>query len=129
MTGPGRSGAPLFAIVRHKGGTSRQKINLTLGAAELWALSTTPEDVALRECLYGKFGVSEALLLLAARFPGGSAKAEIEKAVARSRRTERSERVGSLRSGVIESLAEQLAGTFYDKLVSRAGAVGSRTDH
>ena len=126
LTGPGRNGAPLFAIIRHKAGTSRQKINLTLGAAELWALSTTPEDVALRECIYRKFGVSEALLLLASRFPGGSAKAEIEKAVARSRRTERSERVGRLRAGAIESLAEQLAGSFHEKLDSRAGTLGSR---
>ena len=119
LTGPGREGAPLFAVVRHKGGTSRQKLILTLGAAELWALSTTPEDVALRERLFRRFSMSDALLLLAARFPGGSAKAEIERAVARSVRAGGNGRGRELQADITESLADELAERFCTNLESR----------
>ena len=119
LTGPGRDGAPLFAVIRHKGGTSRQKLNLTLGGAELWALSTTAEDVALRDRLYRLFGVSDALLLLAARFPGGSAKAEVERIAARSIRDGGADRGAELRSGAIELLANELAQEYGSDLRAR----------
>ena len=119
LTGPGRDGAPLFAVIRHKCGTSTQKLNLTLGGAELWALSTTAEDVALRERLYRRFSVSDALLLLAARFPGGSAKAEVERISARSIRGDVVDRRPATRSGAIETLADELAGEYGSELRAR----------
>lgn len=119
LNGPGRDGAPLFAVIRHKGGTSTQKLNLTLGGAELWALSTTAEDVALRERLYRRFSVSDALLLLAARFPGGSAKAEVERIAARSIRGDGADRGPATRSGAIETLADELAREFGSDLRAR----------
>ena len=57
LTGPTPEGAPFWAMFRHrKEGAIRQKLNLTLGPAELWAFSTTAEDGALRERLYGTLG-------------------------------------------------------------------------
>ena len=45
----------------------------------MWAFSTTTEDVSIRNNLYRRMEPSEALRRLAARFPGGSAKAEVER--------------------------------------------------
>ena len=42
-----------------------------------WAFSTTAEDTALRELLYQSMPQHDARLLLAKRFPRGSAKKEI----------------------------------------------------
>ena len=123
LTGPGPSGAPLFAVIRHKGGVSRQKLNLTLGAAELWALATAPEDVALRECLYGKFSASDALLLLAARFPSGSAKPELERAAARSLRNGESRQMRGAGIGIIETVAAELEADYRGEVISRMGAM------
>ncbi len=83
LNGPTSDGAPLFAVIRHKKGVARQQLVLTLGANELWALSTVPEDSALRTDLTELLGSRAARSILAARFPGGSAKAEIEARAAR----------------------------------------------
>ena len=123
LTGPGRYGTPFFAIVRHREGTSKQKLNVTLGAAELWALSTTPEDVALRERLYQRFGVRESLLILAARFPLGSAKAEIERKAAQSLEEKGRVSMPTGRAGIIETLADELIDRFWSEVKARAGPV------
>ena len=68
----------MFCVIRHKSGDCRQKLMLTLGPSELWALSTTAEDVALRELLYEAVGAPDARSALASRFPRGSARKEIE---------------------------------------------------
>ena len=65
---PGKAGSNLIALFR-----------LTIGPQSLWAFSTTTEDVAIRNNLYQRLGPSETLRRLAARFPGGSAKAEVER--------------------------------------------------
>lgn len=83
LTGPTAKGASMYCIFRTKGGVIRQKLFLTLGPAELWALSTTAEDAALRRHLYEAVGPRAARTALALRFPGGSAKTEIETRVAR----------------------------------------------
>ena len=108
LTGPTEIGAPLFAIMRHKQGTVRQLLYLTLGAPELWALSTTPEDIALREQLLKSLTPPEARAALAARFPGGSAKSEFEKLAAR--RVEQG--VEAEMSGILETLAKDTAARF-----------------
>lgn len=112
LTGPGPDGTPLFAIVRHKQGTSMQKLFLTLGPFELWALTTTAEDVALRDCLFKMIGPNAARQALAGRFPAGTAKSEIESRLYHSRQTGLAmpERFESTK--VIEALAAEIAITF-----------------
>ncbi len=124
LTGPGPQGTPFFAIIRHKQGRCRQKLNLTIGAAELWALSTTPEDVALREQLQARTSAAEALLLLATRFPGGSAKAEIESAVARKSNSGTAEPGSGQDRDPATLLAEQLSAGYHDRIRQAAGQFG-----
>ena len=108
LTGPTENGAPFFAVMRHKQGTVRQLLYLTLGPPELWALSTTPEDTALRERLLKSLNPSETRAALAARFPGGSAKTEFENLAAR--RAEQDCEAGL--SGILETLARDTAERF-----------------
>jgi intracellular multiplication protein IcmB len=74
-------GAPIVAIFKLKSQTYVQHFYNQLGPIELWALSTTAEDTALRALLYERLGSSEARRILARRFPAGSAKPEIEAAL------------------------------------------------
>ena len=53
----------------------------TLGPVELWALSTSAEDMAIRNRLYIQLGASKARQMLAAAYPGGSARREIQRRV------------------------------------------------
>lgn len=74
---PGQ-GAPIVGIFKLKSQTYVQHFYNQLGPIELWALSTTAEDTALRALLYERIGSPEARRVLARRFPAGSAKPEIE---------------------------------------------------
>lgn len=76
---PGPAGANLVALFRTGSGMSQLVLTLTIGGQPLWAFSTTTEDVAIRNGLYRIMEPSEALRRLAARFPGGSAKSEVER--------------------------------------------------
>lgn len=76
---PGRSGSNLVALFNTGAGRSQLVLSLTVGGQALWAFSTTAEDVAIRKYLYDRLGPSESLRRLAVRFPGGSAKAEVER--------------------------------------------------
>ncbi|WP_299211152.1 ATP-binding protein [uncultured Tateyamaria sp.] len=79
LTGPEPGeGAPIVAIFKLKSQTYVQHFYNQLGPIELWALSTTAEDTALRAILYERLGSPEARRILARRFPAGSAKSEIE---------------------------------------------------
>lgn len=62
-------------------GRYEQHLLNTLGPIELWALSTSAEDVAIRNRLYNKLGAGRARQMLAANFPGGSARGEIKRRV------------------------------------------------
>lgn len=112
LTGPSSRGAPLWALFRTKEGQVRQDLILTLGPMELWAFSTTAEDVALRSRLYETVGPAMARRVLAARFPGGSAKAQIEARMVRLE--ERGERIDDAgRSNIISDLARELTEQAY----------------
>ena len=76
---PGPAGANLVALFRTGAGKSQLVLSLTIGGQALWAFSTTTEDVAIRNHLYKRMEPAEALRRLAARFPGGSAKSEVER--------------------------------------------------
>lgn len=82
VTGPKAGvGATLLYIGDLKGQNSRveQVLRLTLGPLEMWAYSTTAEDVQLRRRLARKVGLSKALQILAVAFESGSAKDYIER--------------------------------------------------
>lgn len=76
---PGPHGATMLTWHKTAKGTFVQFQVLTLGPVEMWALSTTPVDAALRKKMYERMDPAEARRRLAARFPSGSAEKEIEK--------------------------------------------------
>lgn len=77
--GPSESGATFLAQFATKSGMNTQLLTATLGPVELWALSTSSEDVYIRNFLYQKIGPRPARKLLAQHFPGGSATKAIEE--------------------------------------------------
>lgn len=56
----------------------QQVIRLTLGGSEIWAYTTTPQDVSLRRRMSQKVGLNNALRILTKQYPNGSAKADIQ---------------------------------------------------
>lgn len=81
LTGPRSTGAPALFVLGSTSGKYEQHLINTLGPIELWALSTSAEDVAIRKRLYARLGASHARRLLAANFPGGSARGEIKRRI------------------------------------------------
>ena len=79
LNGPGKFGTPMLAILELKEGRHEHLLYLTLSPTEIWAFSTTAEDVALRQKLYDSLGAVEARNRLARLFPTGSAKPELER--------------------------------------------------
>lgn len=73
VRGPREGGATLLGQFATKEGNHLQLLTLTLGPAELWAFSTTSEDVLLRNALYDSMGPVEARRVLSNLFPQGSA--------------------------------------------------------
>jgi intracellular multiplication protein IcmB len=108
LHGPGPGGAPFLAVLQVGNAKYEQMLVNTLGPVELWALSTTPGDTALRNRLYERVGFREALRRLAKIFPAGSAVTEIERR--RSERASRGEVESRAQAGVIEELCDELVG-------------------
>ena len=77
-----------------------------LGPVELWALSTTPDDTALRGRLYDRLGFSDGLRRLSKVFPAGSAQKEVERR--KNERMRRGEQEARAAAGVVEELAREL---------------------
>ncbi|MCK5556217.1 MAG: type IV secretion protein IcmB, partial [Alphaproteobacteria bacterium] len=82
LTGPKSSGGPCLLVLGTTEGRYEQHLINTLGPIELWAFSTSAEDVQIRDRLYARFGANQARRLLAINFPGGSARSEIRRRVA-----------------------------------------------
>ncbi len=80
--GPREGGATFLAQFATKQGMNTQLLTLTLGPIELWAFSTTVEDVSLRNRLYHHLGPVEARRVLARLFPNGSIKKLVERRLA-----------------------------------------------
>ncbi|WP_312937547.1 hypothetical protein [Stutzerimonas nitrititolerans] len=76
--GPSAEGGNFLAVFKTKVGTVIQMLTNTAGPIEMWAFSTTQEDVALRNRLYKKIGPYSARKILAEHFPLGSAMETIE---------------------------------------------------
>lgn len=109
LTGPKSSGAPALLVLGTKQGRYEQHLINTLGPIELWALSTTAEDVAVRTRLYSRMGASRARQILAANFPGGSARSEIKRRViALSEKGGDDGGKAAAVSAVIEKIVEEL---------------------
>ena len=112
LSGPKREGVSFWAMFRlRKEGAVRQKLNLTLGPAELWAFSTTAEYVALRGRLHATLGPRLARKVLAGCFPAGTARTEIESRIARIEETGGG--AGSMRRDVLGELVEKLTSAAY----------------
>jgi intracellular multiplication protein IcmB len=106
LTGPRPSGAPVLLLLSTHEGRYEQHLVNTLGPIELWALSTSVEDVTLRNNLYTALGAPEGRQILAKFFPGGSARHEVRRRVIA--RTERGELESGATAAVISELAQEL---------------------
>ena len=107
LNGPGPKGAPFLALLNLKDGRHEHLLVNTLGPMELWSFSTTAEDAALRNRLYQEIGPIEARKRLANRFPGGSAKSEIERRIIRKAEMGASNEDPE---GIIEELVREISG-------------------
>jgi len=106
LTGPRAGGAPALLVLGTNEGRYEQHLINTLGPVELWALSTSAEDVSIRNRLYDRLGARRARQLLAANFPGGSARSEIKRRV--FSRAEAGETQTAAVSAVIEEIVDGL---------------------
>jgi len=77
--GPREGGGTFLAQYSTKQGVNVQLLTLTLGPIELWAFSTTAEDVIVRNRLYQDLGPMEARRFLATLFPMGSVVKNIQE--------------------------------------------------
>ncbi|MES2264675.1 MAG: conjugal transfer protein TraU [Pseudomonadota bacterium] len=98
--GPGPGGVNYLALFKTKIGFVVQMLTNTAGPIELWAFSTTLQDVALRDLLASRIGICDARTALARRFPMGSAMAAIERMRANAGENDE--------TSAIEQLAEAL---------------------
>ena len=106
LTGPKSIGAPALFVLGSTDGRYEQHIYNTLGPIELWALSTSAEDVAIRNRLYTILGAGRARQMLAGTFPGGSARNEIRRRVLAN--SEKGEARAAMISAIIEEIVEEI---------------------
>ena len=107
LTGPGKDGAPALLIATDTRGRFEQLVVNTPGPVELWALTTSPADVALRSRLYTRLPPAQARAALARAFPAGTARGRIETELARLD-TAGTGRAAS-EEAVLDRLADELA--------------------
>lgn len=106
LTGPRAGGAPCLLILSTVEGRYEQHLVNTLGPLELWALSTSAEDVVIRTRLYARLGAQRARLTLAINFPNGTARTEINRRIALA--NEKGETEGAAKGKVIEDMVNEL---------------------
>ena len=107
LTGPGRDGAPALLIASGQGGRFEQLAVNTPGPVELWALTTSPADVALRRRLYALLPPARARAALARAFPEGTARGDIERELARMDSPEAGRAASE--EAVLDALADDIA--------------------
>ena len=100
------SGSPFLAIVTADNVKFEQMLVNSLGPVELWAFSTTPTDVALRNRLYERVGFTEGLRRLARVFRRERPRQRWRSAGTRACAAARKE--GVPQAGVIDDLADEL---------------------
>ncbi|MDE0378502.1 MAG: hypothetical protein OXI20_04600, partial [Rhodospirillales bacterium] len=84
LTGPGRDGAPALLISSGTGDRFERLVVNTPGPVELWALTTSPVDVALRNRVGVLLPPANARAALARAFPAGTARERIETELVRA---------------------------------------------
>ena len=107
LTGPGRDGAPALLIASGQGGRFEQLAVNTPGPVELWALTTSPADVALRRRVHALLPPAQARAALARAFPEGTARSRIERELARTDSPEAGRAASE--EAVLDKLAEDIA--------------------
>ncbi len=107
LTGPKSIGAPALIVIGTTSGRYEQHIYNTLGPLELWAFSTSAEDVSVRNRLYSVLGAARARKMLASNFPGGSARNEIRRRVLANSEGSGDTKQASI-SGAIEAIVEEI---------------------
>lgn len=106
LTGPKSIGAPCLFVLGTTDGRYEQHLYNTIGPIELWALSTSSEDVAIRNRLYTRLGAGRARRMLAATYPGGSARGEIRRRVLA--RSEGGESRQAMISHIIDEIVDEM---------------------
>ncbi|OGT50637.1 MAG: type IV secretion protein IcmB [Gammaproteobacteria bacterium RIFCSPHIGHO2_12_FULL_41_15] len=101
--GPREGGGTFLAEFATKYGTNLQLLTLTLGPVELWAFSTTPVDVNVRNQLYRFIGPVETRRVLATLFPSGSVAKEVETRLASVK-----EEQGNISTEIADSVVQTL---------------------
>ena len=109
LPGPGKDGAPALLIASDARGRFEQLVVNTPGPAELWALTTSPADVALRSRLQARLAPAQARAVLARAFPTGTARSRIDAELGRLAAA--GIRAGATEEDVLDRLAEELAQT------------------
>ena len=112
LSGPTKKGGPCLLVLGTTEGRYEQYLLNTLGPVELWSLSTSVEDVAVRGRLYVRLGASRARQVLAKAYPGGSARDDIRRRV-----LARSEEKGARHALIGAAIAE-----IVEELVAKAEA-------
>ena len=107
LTGPGRDGAPALLIAAGQGGRFEQLVVNTPGPAELWALTTSPADVALRRRVHALLPPARARAALARAFPEGTARRRIEDELRRIDRAGAG--CAASEDAVLDRLADEIA--------------------
>ena len=106
LTGPRAAGAPALFILGTNEGRFEQYLINTLGPIELWALSTSLEDVAIRNRLYQRIGGIRARRVLARGYPRGSARNELRRRI--TMRTEAGEIENAALGVVVDEMVDEL---------------------
>ena len=109
LTGPTSKGTPVLLLSGIGKGRYEKLLYNLLGPIELWALSTEPDDVALRERLYDLVPPKIARRLLAINFPNGSIGDEVKI------RRLRFENQGKVELANDEAVLDQLAEELKDQ--------------
>ena len=108
LTGPRSSGGPALLILGTKEGRYEQHLISTLGPVELWAFSTSTEDVSMRSRLYSQIGAQRARRILAIYFPGGSARSEGKRRVLVKAEAAEADSQDAAVSAVIDEMVDEL---------------------
>ena len=106
LPGPGKDGAPVLLIASDARGRFEQLVVNTPGPAELWALTTSPADVALRSRLQARLAPAQARAVLARAFPAGTARSRIGAELGRLAAA--GIRAGATEEDVLDRIAEEL---------------------
>ncbi len=119
LTGPKSIGAPALLVLGTNEGRYEQHLYNTLGPIEMWALSTSAEDVAIRNRLYAKLGANRARRMLAITYPGGSARNEIRRRVLA--KSESGESRSAMISAIIQEMVDEMTDASKQALKEEVG--------